>query len=430
MPLFGGSVAEGRAGAGVKAESRFDLALERSSLASRSIREALRERGPSGGGGFQTRDAYEVVGGHRGEEVGSDAAYPSESGLRLAGCGLHPAKDLLDPLPPDLADRVSGVACRPAVDGAATTADVLRDVRSDVSLPKLVDEVTGVVPLVGSEGDPPLAADSLDQLQGRDPLSPPVGLRHGGTDAEPVSVLHECVSEEGHLRDLTVPAAVQLRVGVRRRSVGVVLPFLSLEIDLGVPAPGGGRLAPALLGPEALQGGVGLNHRSVDREVIVGEEPSAPGLLDDLGEEVEIDVGRKEPLAVLREGRRVEGRPNAGQVQEPAKQEVVLEPLAEEAFASNAVERDQDLRFQKHLGWNGLAAPLRVQLPEPRPEPSEGLVGDLLDEADRVIPGNKVFRAHRDDQIWLLLDVSAHVGKVACGGRSVNGFKPIFSAAC
>jgi len=47
-----------------------------------------------------------------------------------------------------------------------------------------------------------------------------------------------------------------------------------------------------------------------------------------------------------------------------------------------------------------------------------------------VIPGHKVLRTHRDDQIGLLLDVSAHVEKVASSGRSVNGFRPIFSAAC
>lgn len=333
---------------------------------------------------------------------------------------------ILRPLQPALADGVSGVGCGPAVDRATTNADVLRDVRSDVPIPKLVDEVMGVVALIGSQRDPPLPADCLDQLEGRDPLSPPVGLRHGGADAEPVPGLHERVPKEGHLRDLTAPAAVQLRVGVGRRSAGVVLPFLSLEVHLGIPAPGGGRLAAALLGPEALQGRVGLDHRSVDREVVVGEKPRAPGLLDDLGERVQVDVGLQEPLAVPREGRRVKGRPHAWQVQESAKEEVVLEPLAEGAFTSNAVERDQDLRLQEHLGWDGLAAPLRVRLTEPRPEPSEGLVGDLLDEADRVIPGHELLRGHRDDQIVLLFDVSAHADKVAVSGPSVNGLMPSF----
>ncbi len=160
---------------------------------------------------------------------------PRNRVFALPAVALYPAEDLLDPFPPDLTDSVPGVACRPAIDRAATTARVLRDVRSDVSLPKLVDEVMGVVALVGSEGDPPPSADSLDQLQGCDPLSPPISLRHGGTDAEPVSVLHERVPEEGHLSDLTVSAAIRLRVGVGRRGVGVVLPFLSLEVDLGVP---------------------------------------------------------------------------------------------------------------------------------------------------------------------------------------------------
>jgi hypothetical protein len=90
--------------------------------------------------------------------------------------------------------------------------------------------------------------------------------------------------------------------------VGVVLPFFPFEVDFGVPASGGRGLPSDLPRPEALQGGIGFDHRAVDREVIVREEPATPGLLHDLREEVEIDVGRQKPLAVLRERRRVEGR--------------------------------------------------------------------------------------------------------------------------
>ena len=317
-----------------------------------------------------------------------------------------------------------------AVDGAPTAGGVLRDVRRDVSVTKLFDEVVCVVPLVGSESDASFAADGLDQLQGSDPLSISIGLRNGRAHAEAMSVLHERVPEEGHLSDLAVSAPIQLGVGVCRRSVGVVLPFLSLEVDFGVSTAGGRGRSPALPRPEALQGGIGLDHRTVDRKVIVREEPATPSLLDHLREEVEIDVRRQKPLAVLRERRRVESRPDAGQIQEPAEQEVVLEPLAEEALAADAVEGDQDLRFQKHLGRHGLPTPFRVQLPEPRPQSSEGLVGDRFHVSDRVIPGHQLLRGHRDHQIGLLLDVSAHVDKVASGRRSVNGLEPIFSAAC
>lgn len=76
--------------------------------------------------------------------------------------------------------------------------------------------------------------------------------------------------------------------------------------------------------------------------VIVRKKPTAPGLLNDFREEVQIDVRRAD----------------AGQIQDPAEQEVVLVPLAEEAFASDAVEGGQDLRFQKHLRLDGLATPI------------------------------------------------------------------------
>ena len=75
-------------------------------------------------------------------------------------------------------------------------------------------------------------------------------------------------------------------------------------------------------------------------------------------------------------------------------------------------------------------APLRVLLSKPRAEPSEASVGDLLPEADRVIRRDQLLRAHSNDQMELFLDVSAHCDKVASGDRSVDGLKPIASAAC
>lgn len=93
MPLFGESVGEGRTEDGVKPVSCEDTRPESLPSGFQSAREALGGHGTLGGGQFQARDAYEVVDGHRGEDFGGDAAYPSESGLRLAGRGLHPAED-------------------------------------------------------------------------------------------------------------------------------------------------------------------------------------------------------------------------------------------------------------------------------------------------------------------------------------------------
>src|SRR5271157_4226262 len=60
----------------------------------------------------------------------------AEFGLRHAAHHLDPAIRLLDPLTDDLADRVAGMARRPAIDvRTAMPIDVLRHMRSGGHLP-------------------------------------------------------------------------------------------------------------------------------------------------------------------------------------------------------------------------------------------------------------------------------------------------------
>src|SRR5918911_959578 len=93
----------------------------------------------------QAAEADEVVGG--GDEVAGQAGAGDApvAGPAEAADGLHPAEDLLDPLPDPLADGIAGVAGRAAVDGAAAVARVLGDVRGHLAAPDGGHAVPGVV---------------------------------------------------------------------------------------------------------------------------------------------------------------------------------------------------------------------------------------------------------------------------------------------
>lgn len=65
-------------------------------------------------------------------------------GLAQPGDSLGPAKRLLSPLADALADGVAGMARGSAVDGRASSAGVLRQVRGDVDLAQFGDKVAGV----------------------------------------------------------------------------------------------------------------------------------------------------------------------------------------------------------------------------------------------------------------------------------------------
>lgn len=121
--------------------------------------------GLQGGGEFKPRASYQVVGGHCGEEVSSNPREASESGLRLARGRRHPPEVLFHAFPADLTDGVARVSFGPAINGTPAPSSVSGDVESDVPLPQLLDEVSTVVALVGSERDSAFAADGLDRAE-------------------------------------------------------------------------------------------------------------------------------------------------------------------------------------------------------------------------------------------------------------------------
>src|SRR5436309_15026108 len=94
----------------------------------------------------------EVVSSGRKGEHPSDFQHAAMSGFAQHSDCLQPAEYFFDPLPPDLADFVSGVSRRALIDRtAARTFVILRHMRRDVDATDLAHELFRVVTLVGGE---------------------------------------------------------------------------------------------------------------------------------------------------------------------------------------------------------------------------------------------------------------------------------------
>src|SRR6266545_1684526 len=89
-------------------------------------------------------DAENVVDAAGDEEPGPVAGSADVAGLASAGDGLDPAEGFLDPFPYSLTDRVPFVAGGAPVDRGTIPGCVRRNVRRDVHLSEIRDEVFGV----------------------------------------------------------------------------------------------------------------------------------------------------------------------------------------------------------------------------------------------------------------------------------------------
>src|SRR4030088_828258 len=145
--------------------------------------------------------------------------------------------------------------------------------------------------------------------------------------------------------------AIKLRLGIRGRGVRGVAALLAVKIALAIAARAG-RIVRTVLRPETLHRGPGRNLRTVDREVLVRQQPAQLVMIHELGEELPRHVGLKQPIAVLREHRRHPYRLVHAEPDEPAIEKVIIELLHQLPFRPDRIERLQQKRPQQPLRRN------------------------------------------------------------------------------
>jgi hypothetical protein len=168
------------------------------------------------------------------------------------------------------------------------------------------------------------------------------------------------VAHERELGFLAAALAVEPRVRVRARGVGVVRPALAMKIPLAVPA-GTGRRARTVLRLEALRAGPGFDERAVHREVLARQQPLHPALRQHRRKELRRDIAIEQPVAVLGERRGIPNRLVDAQPDEPTEQKVVLDPLDQLTLRPDRVKRLKQQGPDKPLRRNRLPTKRRVQ---------------------------------------------------------------------
>src|SRR5580693_8023442 len=91
-------------------------------------------------------------------------------------------------------------------------------------------------------------------------------------------VLHQNVPQIGELGRLARSLAIQSRIGISDRGVGLVAALLAVEVPFPIAARRR-RLAAAVLGAKALHAGPRLDQRAVDREMVVRQQGLDPLLV-------------------------------------------------------------------------------------------------------------------------------------------------------
>lgn len=360
--------------------------------------------------GIQPADAQQVVGGAGEIRQQLGPLDAPDAGLAQAAHGLHPAEDFFDALAFSLAQDVALVPGGAGIEARGLSTVDPGDVRDDATAAQARDEVLGVVTLVRPEG---LGLDAFaplarEHLKGRLAFGVAVGGSDVDIEAQAVAVFHEGVAREGESGLLAGALLRQPGLGIRGAFVGGVGTHFPVEIDARVARVIGRRCFLLRFGLEALQRGPGLDERPVHREVLVGQEIFGAGETHHGIEERQGHVVRHQALTVFAEGAGVEGFLFQAHVEEPTKQDVVTELLAEEPVGADRIQRDQQARLQQPLRRDGRAAGVAVHRLEGGGERLQRLVRVVFDGAQRMVRRHACFGREIAEHVSLGIQFTAH----------------------
>jgi len=131
--------------------------------------------------GDEFGDAKEIVGGA--DQVSSElsALSAAVSTSPQASDGLDPAKDLLDAPADPLTESIAEMAHGATSDGGAAVR-VLSEMRGDVGVTAVTNEIGAVVAAVSSDGDAATSLALLEHLDRGLSFATPRGLAHAQVD--------------------------------------------------------------------------------------------------------------------------------------------------------------------------------------------------------------------------------------------------------
>src|SRR5215510_13467421 len=231
--------------------------------------------------------------------------------------GLHPTKDLFDPLSNPLTEGIALMTR--GSPRSAFALGVGRHMRENLSPAQKTHKVLRVITLIGSQAFHPNSFSSLTLKQSLCGFS--LGAARGLTDFEidqqPVSVLHQGMGPITQLGLFARPLTHQTTVGIGSGLMSLVAAFLTMKIHPTVARISWSFIPRPIFSfrSKTLKAGPGLDQSPIDCKMIVAHQPG-PSSLSDYG------------------------------FQKPAKQKIVTQLLAKLPLAPDRVKRDQQQRLQ------------------------------------------------------------------------------------
>src|ERR1700684_4491055 len=138
----------------------------------------------------------------------------------------------------------------------------------------------------------------VEPRQHRLALGGPRSVGHSTADRKAIAILHESVAHVAKPALAAVGLAIETGVRIGSAAMRLFGPLLAAEVLFAV-APALGRIAAAILRPEALHRCPGTEQRSVHREVLMRQQPFDFRLLQQGREKALSNLGVEQPIAVL-----------------------------------------------------------------------------------------------------------------------------------
>ena len=233
------------------------------------------DRSYASAGVKQVSQPHQVVDGHGEHELKVDLACSAIFRLPKPTDRLAPAEALLNAFADALAHLIALMAGRASIDGKATAPlMILCHMRGDVEVTEPLNELVGVIGLVGTDRD--LTASFATRPASRWP-SParrcrwpaPLWQRRPGPCGSPSHL--GGMTELGRVR-LALP--IQPRVWIGAGGMRLIAAPLIMEIASGIAShPSGVLIIPAILAPETLLRGPSIYQRAIDTEMLIGGQP-------------------------------------------------------------------------------------------------------------------------------------------------------------
>jgi hypothetical protein len=167
---------------------------------------------------------------------------------------------------------------------------------------------------------------------------------------------------------------------------------------------------------KTLLAGPCLDQGAVHREVLIGHQALRP--FEHPPEETPGDLLIQQAVAILAEYRRRPDRFVHIHADEPAKQQVVVQLLHQQALAANRVEDLQQLRPQQPLRRDRGPPHAGIQPVELAGHVPEHLVDQRADGAQRMVGGHALLRRHITEHRIGLTVVSSHARHNSTGSLS------------